>query len=220
MVKTDSTEPFKWVGGSLCLDFNNTVDWYRDEPFAAELLPTFGRLAVWSHDAGLLSAAEQQGMLEMAEVQPAEAQRALEQAWRLRDAIHRIFVSVARGEAPERGQLQFLNQALTEAPAQIAVTSTQPTFEWVWPAPDRELTRMLRPVAWSASQQLTSPDLAQVRTCANDRCGWLFVDTSRKHNRRWCEMGVCGNRAKARRFRERRMTTAKTEAYANRTPSS
>ena len=51
---------------------------------------------------------------------------------------------------------------------------------------------------------LTSPELDLVRSCANDACGWLFIDTSRKHNRKWCEMGVCGNRAKARRFYERK----------------
>jgi len=63
---------------------------------------------------------------------------------------------------------------------------------------------VLHPVAWAASQLLVSPELQHVNACANERCGWMFVDTSRKHNRKWCEMGVCGNRAKARRFYQRR----------------
>jgi predicted RNA-binding Zn ribbon-like protein len=42
-----------------------------------------------------------------------------------------------------------------------------------------------------------------VRACGADTCRWLFLDTSRNHTRRWCDMKVCGNRMKARRFHER-----------------
>ncbi len=87
--------------------------------------------------------------------------------------------------------------------------STTPIFEWAWPTAAGDLTSMLWPVAWSASQLLTSPELARVKTCANERCGWLFIDSSRKHNRKWCQMGVCGNRAKARRFYERQKRRAR-----------
>jgi predicted RNA-binding Zn ribbon-like protein len=40
-----------------------------------------------------------------------------------------------------------------------------------------------------------------IRTCADERCGWLFLDPTGR--RRWCEMAVCGNRAKARRYAQR-----------------
>jgi regulator of RNase E activity RraA len=36
-----------------------------------------------------------------------------------------------------------------------------------------------------------------------DSDGVLFVDDSRRGNRRWCDMSVCGNRAKARRHAQR-----------------
>ena len=32
---------------------------------------------------------------------------------------------------------------------------------------------------------------------------WAFYDHSRNRSGTWCEMGKCGNRAKARRWRER-----------------
>src|SRR5436190_1775578 len=41
------------------------------------------------------------------------------------------------------------------------------------------------------------------RICANDTCRWIFYDESRSGQRRWCDMATCGNRAKARRHRER-----------------
>ena len=40
-----------------------------------------------------------------------------------------------------------------------------------------------------------------VKRCAG--CSWLLLDGSRNRTRRWCEMRVCGNRAKARRHYER-----------------
>jgi predicted RNA-binding Zn ribbon-like protein len=46
-------------------------------------------------------------------------------------------------------------------------------------------------------------DPARLRRCQNPDCAWLFIDRSRNHSRQWCEMGVCGNRAKASRFRQR-----------------
>ena len=44
------------------------------------------------------------------------------------------------------------------------------------------------------------PELLRVRQCPIESggCGWLFLDTSRSGNRRWCDMRTCGNRAKAR----------------------
>jgi len=46
-----------------------------------------------------------------------------------------------------------------------------------------------------------------VRTGAG--CGWLFLDSSRNHTRRGCDMRVCGNRAKARRHYERQRDRGK-----------
>jgi hypothetical protein len=39
--------------------------------------------------------------------------------------------------------------------------------------------------------------------CGNETCRFLFLDRSRNHSRRWCEMAVCGNRVKLRRHRRR-----------------
>lgn len=47
-----------------------------------------------------------------------------------------------------------------------------------------------------------------VKRCRNADCRWLFRDRSRNHSRQWCEMGVCGNRAKVSRFKRRRRATS------------
>ena len=59
--------------------------------------------------------------------------------------------------------------------------------------------------AGSAADLLTSADRPRVRQCSGQDCGWLFLD--RTGRRRWCLMATCGNRAKARRYAERRRST-------------
>lgn len=53
-------------------------------------------------------------------------------------------------------------------------------------------------VAISALSLLDPPRCARIRICAH--CGWLFLDRSRNRSRVWCDMAVCGNRTKARRY--------------------
>ena len=40
-------------------------------------------------------------------------------------------------------------------------------------------------------------DRTRIRRCANPQCVLLFLDVSKSGQRRWCDMGTCGNRAKA-----------------------
>ena len=43
----------------------------------------------------------------------------------------------------------------------------------------------------------------RLKVCPADTCQWGFYDTSRNRSAVWCDMRVCGNRAKVREFRER-----------------
>ncbi|WP_406088147.1 CGNR zinc finger domain-containing protein [Streptomyces virginiae] len=52
----------------------------------------------------------------------------------------------------------------------------------------------------------------RIRKCANPPCPLHFLDTSRKGQRRWCSMAVCGNRAKARRHRTRHDRTTRADS--------
>lgn len=46
-------------------------------------------------------------------------------------------------------------------------------------------------------------DWERVKICPADECRWAFFDHSRNRSRTWCSMRVCGNREKARAWRER-----------------
>jgi predicted RNA-binding Zn ribbon-like protein len=44
----------------------------------------------------------------------------------------------------------------------------------------------------------------RLKACSEHSCMWAFYDRSKNRSGHWCSMRVCGNRAKARQFRERR----------------
>jgi predicted RNA-binding Zn ribbon-like protein len=46
----------------------------------------------------------------------------------------------------------------------------------------------------------------RLKVCSNDACQWAFYDRSRNRSGKWCTMEVCGNRMKARAFRQRQGT--------------
>ena len=44
---------------------------------------------------------------------------------------------------------------------------------------------------------------SRLKLCGSPTCRWAFYDQSRNHSSHWCTMASCGNRQKARRFRQR-----------------
>ncbi|QUQ70406.1 CGNR zinc finger domain-containing protein [Kutzneria sp. CA-103260] len=48
----------------------------------------------------------------------------------------------------------------------------------------------------------------RIKICPADDCRWAFYDRSRNRSRTWCSMRVCGNREKARNWRERARSAA------------
>jgi len=67
------------------------------------------------------------------------------------------------------------------------------------PGVDGALGRLLAIVA--AAQADGSWE--RLKACPADDCRWAFYDRSRNRSSVWCDMKVCGNRAKARSFRAR-----------------
>jgi predicted RNA-binding Zn ribbon-like protein len=201
------------IGGRLCLDFANTVGSHAGE-HPNEYLRSYRDLVAWGRHAGILTGAEERRLLEAAAGRPDEAGVVLHRAIVLREAIYRIFSAVAVGRAPDAAALEILNAALARALPHARIVSTDDGFAWAWRHEEGALDRMLWPVARSAAELLTGGELDRVRECANDACGWLFLDLSRNRSRRWCDMRDCGNRVKARRYYQRRRAAGNVERGA------
>jgi CGNR zinc finger len=75
---------------------------------------------------------------------------------------------------------------------------------WFWSVRAAPVEAALGPIALAAVRLFTEGDFHRIRECGGHACGWLFYDRSKNNRRRWCEMEVCGNRAKQRRLAARR----------------
>lgn len=190
---------FELTGGNLCLDLANTVD-NRPSSRRTDLLPTYAHLVEWSRQSGIVNPFQARRLLRAGQRRPREAREVLAQAKSLREALYGIFSALAaRKTLPER-DLAPLNRALQELSGKLQLAREQGRFAWKWAGGEEALEQVLWPVARSAAELLMSEERAKVRECASEFCGWLFVDRSRNGLRRWCDMKVCGNRNKARRF--------------------
>ncbi len=195
------------TGGLLCLDFANTLE-DRTEIHPQELLMSFKDLVSWSQQAQVVTEQEAQLLLGKAAQRPSEATRVLKRAVEVREAIFRIFKAVSEDESPEEGDLATLSAMVAEAQKHSQIVPGTHGFHWEWAGTSNDLEFMLWPVVRSAADFLTSDDLDSVRVCASDSCNWLFIDTSKNHSRRWCNMKSCGNREKARRFYTRKKSSS------------
>ncbi len=198
---------FDLGAGRLCLDFANTANWHASAN-PVEMLNSYADLVSFSRQAGVVNADQADRLLREAARRPADADAARARAIMLREAIYRVFSALAAESAPAADDLALLNAALPEALARLRITAVVDGFTWAWRDDPDALDQMLGPILWSAGELLTSDELSRVRKCADDNCGWLFVDTSRNRSRRWCSMESCGNRAKARRFYTRKQKEA------------
>jgi hypothetical protein len=57
----------------------------------------------------------------------------------------------------------------------------------------------------AASRLVVLGEWERIKICPAEHCGWAFYDRSRNRSRTWCSMRVCGNREKARAWRERQL---------------
>ncbi|GAB4589849.1 CGNR zinc finger domain-containing protein [Nocardia sp. IFM 10818] len=174
---------FGFVSGNLALDFIGTVKGRRS--YAAELLPTPADFGTWTVAAGLLDTA------------PECDADTLAQAVALREAAYRMALAAMAGEPLALPDRKVVNALAHGALPEITLRADG-TVRRVGTA-DRALTEIAR----SAIELFGGPDRNRIKECGRSECTRLYVDTSRGGSRRWCDMTVCGNRAKSAAFRAR-----------------
>ena len=198
MAVAETQQPiFEFTGNNMCLDFCNTLQDRASAP--RELLTSYDKLLLWGQQAHILTEDEAHLLNKETQHHKEEAAAVLQQAIDLREAIFRLLLAKIQGSSPDEADLDIFNAALSKAMAQSCIVPGEHGFERSWLPKKRALDRPLWPVVRSAADLLTTKALEDVRICASDTCSWLFLDTSKNHTRRWCDMKSCGNRAKARK---------------------
>ena len=194
---------FELSGGDVSLDFANTVD-VRPTSSPKELIPTFEDLASWGRQTGLLNTADEAALRKIAKQNSEKAENTRKLAIEVRECMFQIFSRVAEGQKVPKDVLKEWNQIVRRSMTHYEMMRNQEGLSWHLRPEDLELDSLLWPVVHSAVRLLTGPNASRIRKCAAPNCDWLFLDTSKRGNRRWCDMTVCGNRAKARRFYSRK----------------
>ena len=169
--------PHRFSGGALALDVANSVILRFDETRRVDRFAEAGHLAAFPAAASVL-AQDRAAFGTLAPLLPEAGERLVA----LREAVDAHFRHRTLHGADDGLLLADLLAKLSQ------------TFA-AHPAPDGPCPVDLA-TARSALGLIASDDTERLKICPN--CEWLFIDRSRNRSRTWCDMAVCGNRAKAR----------------------
>ena len=200
---------FDLSGGHPALDLVNTLDHRFGDEGRVELLAGYGALLGFALQTGLLDPG--QVRLLTKSVKPQAAARALRSVRELREALAAAFYGNLESRPPPAADIRTLERHFLASERhrelrwqEAAARNGQPAMAWQWGRFAKEAELPVWILAERAGQLMLSDAMERVRDCGADTCRWLFLDTSKNHTRRWCNMKVCGNRMKARRFQARR----------------
>jgi predicted RNA-binding Zn ribbon-like protein len=207
---------FQILASEACLDFVNTLDDRVKPGHETELLESYSALLEWAAQAGLISARQRRALSTLEKSNPAQTQLVFRSGIQLRECLYRIFQPIASGKSPSSADVALLGAYLASSYAHLRLRPDNGTFRFDWGETAQRLDSVLWPIVKSATELLTSEDLKLVRQCDVSDCRWFFVDRSKNHSRRWCDMKVCGNRVKARKFYGRKTSREALSGKANR----
>jgi predicted RNA-binding Zn ribbon-like protein len=191
------------IADDLALNFANTESG-RGFPSHENHLREAHHVALWLKHAGVLTTEEADWLKVEVSKRCSLGADLLEQAVALREAIHAVGAAVGRRAKPPESSLAELSALHARCIARAELTPGVLSCRWRWSLRAAPVEAALGPIALAAVRLFTEGDFHRIRECGGHACGWLFYDRSKNNRRRWCEMEVCGNRAKQRRLTARR----------------
>lgn len=189
--------PEESVDAERVLAFINTL---RPTSAPLDTLTSYEALALWARDQHLVSAAAAERLIAESKKHPHQAALVLARAKEFREALNSLAEAIDAGRQPHAATLATIGECLAGAYANARLVPHDGTLQWIASAED-DLDRILWEIGRAAGRLVISPRLARVRACAAGDCGWWFVDDTKNRSRKWCDMTLCGNREKLRRFR-------------------
>jgi predicted RNA-binding Zn ribbon-like protein len=191
------------IADDLALDFANTESG-RGFPSHQNHLREGANVVDWLRHAKALPAADANWLKKRVSERADLAADLLTQAIALREAIHDVGVALGHRAKPPEAALASLSAVHARFVAKAELAPGVLSCRWLWSVRAAPVEAALGPIALAAVKLFTEGDFHRIRECGGHACGWLFYDRSKNNRRRWCEMEVCGNRAKQRRLAARR----------------
>jgi predicted RNA-binding Zn ribbon-like protein len=189
-------------------DFLNTLE--LEDGSLVERLTSLDEAAQWLAGHGVI---RDRDALHPSSRGANEGDAALARLVETRTALRDVAHAVAHDEAPKRAAIDQVNRALQSRERIELVASADGVrlgHSHVGDPIDDVLARIAEPIV----REIGSGHEDRIRICASDTCRWIFYDESRSGRRRWCDMATCGNRAKARRHRDRQKASDESTATA------
>lgn len=191
-MRKGSVMRFSHVSGSPLLDLINTIHWRLDPTHRMDELDAYPDVLAWCVESSLMTVAESRTLQEHADAEPEIA------------ASERLAVINVREHA-YAALFEDSTDALTYLTEQHRAAATAGNLERQGDAftfCDLELTlgtprhRIVR----GLMDLLIHAELDRLHQCEDQACGWVYLDTSPRRNRRWCVASDCGDRNRARAY--------------------
>ncbi len=192
------------ASGDLFFDFVNTVIVQGGEE--VDLLETPLDFFAWTVSAGILKRSEAK---RFASTSGDSNEAFFEEAKRFRNALRGLAFDLARGLPVSAAAVNEINRHLKTVYGFRELVVAGGTAEMRFKSDFSQKERLLAPVASDAAKLLTEGDTSLVKQCESENCVLFFYDSTKNHSRRWCSMGGCGNREKAKAYYQRKKVKGK-----------
>jgi len=193
--------PGDLVAGHTALDLVNTVT-ARNTPTPRDWLDGYPRLLEWAKLANITEEKVLTVLGKQAADSFDEAEGALTRLKHFREALHTAYSALISGKRVPQMILDGIDAIWREAHSRIRLEYSEGRVTPRISLERSGLDLIRDAVAGSAVELLQSLPSDRARVCRGEACGWLFIDSSKGGQRIWCDMAVCGNAAKTRRFQE------------------
>lgn len=199
----EAAKPFPAVvAEELCLNFINTLSG-RDTVAEIDCLRSGEDVVDFMVHAGLISLEQADGLHGHLRARKGAYQRLLVRALEVRETIAAIFLAISEGRKPDVADVSALDVLWKEFASQGELDLQSDGFVRVWNSDTAPVAFLLGPVVDDLFDLVASATPARMKACPADDCHFVFYDRTKNKSRVWCDMAVCGNRAKVRRFNER-----------------
>lgn len=180
-----------FIAGHPALDLVNTAE-ERGHPQSQDVLRSPADLRLWGRRYGLIGAS----------TAPDEnADGEFESAIAARELLYTLLLARVHRRPYPPDPLARLGQLAGDAyQAARLKPRLDGSVSWSWSR--SELATIRHVAVTSAVELLRTEPTPRLKQCPGDHCGWFFIDTTKRGNRRWCSMNECGQDAKNRKRRK------------------
>lgn len=197
-VREDGVRLPKQISGHPGLELCNTrAGWRESAGWEGEYLRGYDELALIAGRTDLINRDQVDGLRRRARRHPEDAAKEVGRAVAIRADLYALFTGAASRRAMAR-----VADAVQVARSRQVLDLAGSLAVWRLERPER-LADALDALLIASGDLLTGGEADRVVACPGRHCGWLFVNASGR--RRWCQMAVCGNRAKQASFQARHL---------------